>query len=169
MSKGNPERLMFLTEVETSVPLAGLCFTNGFVPKRLFLTLRKSPKTFYLICNKISHKHVAYANHPFLFAKNFARQTRHSLSVINTAQWLSKLERSGMCHSPKETRCCAWQPEGPRSAAHGNQKDLAPPSRWRANSRDKLHRLTPSVGACRALFVATQNGPCSDQRYGRAT
>jgi len=33
----------------------------------------------------------------------------------DTAQWLSKLERSGLCHSPKDTHCDAAQPAGPRS------------------------------------------------------
>ena len=59
------------------VPQHGFVFHSWLHPQTLVLTFQKSPKTFSLIWNKISHKHVAYENHPLLITEKFAQQARH--------------------------------------------------------------------------------------------
>ena len=49
-----------------------------------------------LIWNKISHKHISHENHSFLIAEKFTKEARHMFTVIDTAQWLSKLEQSSL-------------------------------------------------------------------------
>jgi len=51
----------------------------------------------------------------FLIAEKFAQEIKHTFTLIDTAQWLNKLEESVCWHSPKENDCYA---------AH--QRDLAP-------------------------------------------
>jgi len=115
------------------VPLTGLCSTHGFIP-RCFFNISKFLKTFSVIWNKISHKHIAHENHPFLIAETFAEQTRHAFIAINTTQRLNKLEWSGLWHLPKETHCYALQSAGPS------------PSCWCASSKVwKHYRLTSYV------------------------
>jgi hypothetical protein len=87
-----------------------------------FLTFQKSLKRFSIIWNKISHKYIAYENHPFFIAETFAEQAEHVFTAINTAQRLNKLEWSSLWHSPKETHCYTLRPAGPA------------PSCWCANS-----------------------------------
>ena len=111
---------------KTFVPLMGLCSTHGFIPK-FFLTFQKSLKTFSVIWNKISHKHIAHENHPFLIAETFAKQARHIFTAINTAQRLNKLEWSSLWHTPKEAHCFALWSAGPS------------PSCWCAISKVRKH------------------------------
>jgi hypothetical protein len=66
-------------------PLENIFTTHGFVsysslhPQTLVLTFWKSPKTFSLIWNKFSHKHIAHKNHPLLITEKFAKQDTCSL------------------------------------------------------------------------------------------
>ena len=82
---------------------------------KLVLTFWKSPKPFSLIWNKILHKHIALENHSVLIDKKFAKQARYVFTLMHTAQWLSKLEWSGLWHLPKETHRYAAQSAGPCS------------------------------------------------------
>jgi hypothetical protein len=76
-------------------PLENICTTHGFVfylwlhPQTLVLTFWKSPKTFSLIWNKISRKHIAHKNYPLLIAEKSAKQARHMFTLTDTAQGLS--------------------------------------------------------------------------------
>ena len=65
-----------------------------------FLTFQKSLKTLSIIWNKISHKHIAHENHPFLIAETFAEQSKTRLHC-NKHSTLTKLEWSSLWHSPK--------------------------------------------------------------------
>jgi hypothetical protein len=81
--EGCPVWSLSSTEVWLSLkPFMGFCCTHGFVPKRV-LAFRKSPKTLSLISNKISHKHAAHENHPFLIAETSAQQARHAFPLID--------------------------------------------------------------------------------------
>jgi hypothetical protein len=86
-------------------------FNNLKVPENFFPNLKQ----------KISN--TLLMRYPFLISEKFAQQARHVFTLIDTAQWLDKLEGSGWWHSPKEAHCNAAQ-----------QRNLAPPSCSCANS-----------------------------------
>ena len=126
--EGRPERSLSTTEARPSLKRL---FHSWIRSQRLDLIFRKPPKTFSIIWNKISEKHVAHENHPSLNVEKFAEQARHALTLIDTAQWLRKIGRYGLWHSLRKL-----------TARKRNQQNLAPPSRWRANSKvRKLYEL----------------------------
>jgi hypothetical protein len=101
----------------------------------LVLTFWVSLKIFSLIWNKISHQHISWEDHPFLIAEKLAKEAGHAFILIDTAQWLSKLERSSFDNCIENL-----------TATQHNQWDLAPPSCWCSNSKVwELYGLTSFI------------------------
>ena len=99
--QGRPEHSLYSTEVWPSWKHfyhSGVVLYSWCHPQILVLTFQRSLKTFSLIWNKISHKHVAQENHLFIIVEKFTEQAS-TFTLIDTVQWLSKLEWSSLWHS----------------------------------------------------------------------
>jgi hypothetical protein len=72
------------------VPLLSVCSTRG-IPIHFLYHFVSLQKYFSLIWNKIS-QNVAHENHLFLITEKFIKQATRTFILVDTAQWLNKME-----------------------------------------------------------------------------
>jgi hypothetical protein len=101
-------------------------------PNACLNILKVSKNIFPTLKQNLPSNQVAHENNPFLIAEKFTQQAIHTFTLIDTAQWLSKLQQSGMWHLLRKL-----------TAMQHNQWDRAPCLCWHANSKVwKFYRLT---------------------------
>jgi hypothetical protein len=116
---GRPERPLPSTST-LSVPFTGCVLLIDSSPNACFNIAKVSENVFHT-CNKISQQHVAHDNRPFFISQNSPSQ-RETRSLSQTQHNDIRL----------------------KTLTATQQRELAPPSRWRANSKvRKLYGLTP--------------------------
>jgi hypothetical protein len=102
-----PEHSLFATEVQPSLKHlyhSRVCVLLMTLSPNASFNISKVSKS---VCPNLKQnftKHVAHENNT-LTAGKFAVQARYVFTLIHRAQWLRKLDRSGLWHSPKETHC----------------------------------------------------------------